>query len=134
MMASERCWTTMGSFLEAMGASKGDEMAPYLAEDVRWWFPPSAAEAVMVPRFVDGREGVLAILGHADSFFKQLVYTLVHVVEDGDMVAVHAGAHGETMAGRSYENEYQFLLRIRDGRIVEGWEFVDTAYAYSRNE
>jgi hypothetical protein len=124
----------MRSFFEAMGASKGDDMAPYLAEGVRWWFPPSAAEAGTVPRVVDGREAVLAILGHADRFFRHLAYTLEHVVEDGAMVAVHAGARGETMAGSPYENEYHFLFRSRNGRIVEGWEFLDTAYAYSRNE
>ena len=38
------------------------------------------------------------------------------------------------MAGRPYDNEYHFLFRSRGGRIVEGWEFLDTAYAYSRNE
>jgi len=33
-------------------------------------------------------------------------------------------------AGKPYENEYCFVLRYVDGRIVEGWEFVDTAHAY----
>jgi ketosteroid isomerase-like protein len=124
----------MRSFFEAMGASKGDEMAPYLTEDVRWWFPPSAAEAGAVSRVVDGRKPVLAVLGHADHFFKELAYAIEHVLEDGDMVAVHARARGRTMADRIYENEYHFLLHTRDGRIAEGWEFLDTAYAYSRNQ
>ena len=37
-----------------------------------------------------------------------------------------------TAAGKPYENEYCFVLRYVDGRIVEGWEFVDTAHAYDQ--
>ena len=80
-----------------------------------------------------GARCVLDILSHADRYFGRLQYEIDHLLEDGEMVAVHATASGETLIGRSYANEYMFLLRLRDGVIVEGWEFLDTAYAYSRN-
>jgi ketosteroid isomerase-like protein len=121
-------------FFAAMGASEGAAMVPLLADDARWWFPQSGAEAGAVPRLVEGRDAVLSILGHADAFFARLHYTLDHVLEDGEMVSVHATARGATLQGRSYENEYLFLFRLRDGVIAEGWEFLDTAYAYSRNQ
>jgi ketosteroid isomerase-like protein len=50
------------------------------------------------------------------------------------MVAVHARAQGTTLADRDYNNEYHFLFRMVNGRIAEGWEFLDTAYAYSLNQ
>jgi ketosteroid isomerase-like protein len=133
-MATERCNELFRTFFDAMETSQGDAMAVHLTDDVRWWFPQSAEGVGGIGHFVDGREPVLAILGHADKYFKHLVYTFEHVVEDGDMVAVHAKARGETVAGRSYANEYHFLFRISDGFIAEGWEFLDTAYAYSRNQ
>ena len=29
-------------------------------------------------------------------------------------------------------NHYHFLYRLKDGRIAEVWEHVDTAYAFAR--
>ena len=131
-MASNQCKEFCQNFLNAMGAVKTDVVAEYLAEDVRWWFPKSGASQG-VDHCVEGREAVLAILGHGDTYFKHLAFTAERVVEDGEMVAVHATADGETHGGNRYENEYIFLFRIVDGAIAEGWEFVDTAYVFSVN-
>jgi ketosteroid isomerase-like protein len=69
----------------------------------------------------------------APTWHLSVEYTLEHVLEDDDMVAVHATARGTTSIGHEYENEYHFLFRLEGGRIAEGWEFLGTAYVYARN-
>jgi ketosteroid isomerase-like protein len=126
-----------------MQTSKADVMEQYVAEDVRWWFPQSALGHLparhpqaarwsrMTDRCVNGRTAVLAIQGHPEISFKQIAFTFEHVLEDGDMVMVHATARGVTLDDNDYENEYVFLFRMSGDSIAEGWELLDTAYAYA---
>ena len=144
-MATEKCDEMFGQFFAAMGASDGETMAGFMSPTVRWWFPPSAIQRATAEHSVTrllghvpqrpevGREAVLAVVGHADHFYQTLEYTLEHIVEDHDMVAVHATARGMTAIGREYENEYHLLFRLEDGLIAEAWEFLDTAFVYARN-
>jgi ketosteroid isomerase-like protein len=144
-MATERCGDMFRRYFAAMGASDGETMAEFMTPAVRWWFPPSASQRATAEHSVTrllghvperpevGRDAVLAVVGHVDHFYQSLEYTLNHIVEDDDMVAVHATAHGVTAIGRDYENEYHILFRLEDGRIAEVWEFLDTAFVYARN-
>jgi len=40
--------------------------------------------------------------------------------------------HTRTKAGYDYDGPYHMLFRLRDGRIAETWEFLDTAYLAAR--
>jgi ketosteroid isomerase-like protein len=130
-MASNECRDYVRAFFDVLQASRGDEMREYFTEDVRWWLPKSVELSGRGQRCLDGREVVVAIVGHVDANFKEVAYTFDHLLEDGDLVALHATARGVRHPDQPYENEYVFLFRMSDGRIAEVWELLDTALIFS---
>lgn len=48
---------------------------------------------------------------------------------DGDHVLVLARGHAETTDGKVYANDYAFVFRMKDGRIVDVREYLDTKLA-----
>jgi ketosteroid isomerase-like protein len=132
-MASQQCKDRFRGFFDAMQASRADLLAEFMAEDVRWWFPQSTSHVIPVAHVggrVDGREGVLALLGHADSFFQKLDWRIDDILEDGDMVALRATLRAVTVSGEDYENEYAWMFRMSGDRIIEGREILDTRNLY----
>ncbi len=50
------------------------------------------------------------------------------MVAEGDKVAVEAESFGVLGNGRTYNNEYHFLLTVRDGKIAAVKEYLDTMH------
>jgi ketosteroid isomerase-like protein len=48
------------------------------------------------------------------------------VLADGDAVVVVWDGHGVANDGRPYENSYAWIMRMRDGEVVEGTAFYDS--------
>lgn len=57
-----------------------------------------------------------------------LAITPKAMVAEGDKVAVEAESYGEFQNGRIYNNEYHFLIEIRDGKISSVREYLDTMH------
>ena len=51
------------------------------------------------------------------------------ILADGDHVVVLAKGDAETVEGKRYDNDYCFVFRMKDGRIVEVREYMDTILA-----
>lgn len=51
------------------------------------------------------------------------------ILADGDHVVVLARGDAETVEGKRYANDYCFVFRMADGRIVEVREYMDTKLA-----
>jgi uncharacterized protein len=51
------------------------------------------------------------------------------IIADGDRVVVLARGEVKTVRGEDYNNDYCFVIRMRDGQIVEVREYCDTALA-----
>lgn len=47
---------------------------------------------------------------------------------EGDRVAVEAESFGEFPDGRVYNNEYHFLVLVRDGKVAAVKEYLDTMH------
>ena len=56
-------------------------------------------------------------------------YELGHITAEDDRVSVLAECHGRMINGEDYNNVYQWLAVVRDGRIVELFESLDSLYA-----
>lgn len=52
--------------------------------------------------------------------------TINNLVAEGDWVVAEMGGEAETKGGKPYNNAYCFLFRIRDGKIAEVREYMDT--------
>lgn len=118
--------------MAAMERMDAEAQGVLMTEDVQWWVPQSAVESSGLARPLAGKEAVVGLLGGAEAFFSEMHWTIDHVVAEGDHVAVHAHMQGRTASGNDYLNYYHFLYRLKDGRIAEVWEHVDTAYAFAR--
>ncbi len=58
-----------------------------------------------------------------------LKFTLHGLTAEGDRVAIEAESYGEHKSGKIYNNRYHFLMILKDGRIKEFREYMDTLHA-----
>jgi ketosteroid isomerase-like protein len=53
-------------------------------------------------------------------------FVIKAMTAEDDRVAVEAESEGMHVSGRLYGNQYHFLFRLRDGKVVELKEYMDT--------
>jgi ketosteroid isomerase-like protein len=64
------------------------------------------------------------------SFFPEgLRFTITAMTAEGERVAIEAESHGRHVSGKIYHNQYHFLMIIRDGKVGEFREYMDTMHA-----
>jgi ketosteroid isomerase-like protein len=75
------------------------------------------------------KDQVVAAAGRVlDVFPEGLKFTVHTVTAEADRVAVEAESLGRHISGKTYNNKYHFLLRWRDGKLVEMKEYMDTEH------
>lgn len=63
------------------------------------------------------------------AFPQGLTITVKRLTAEADRVAIEAESHGRHVSGKPYHNQYHILMRLRDGKIVEWREYMDTMHA-----
>ena len=58
-----------------------------------------------------------------------LRFTIDAMTAEDERVAVEAHSHGRHVSGKTYHNQYHFLLLIHDGKIHALKEYMDTMHA-----
>ena len=64
-----------------------------------------------------------------DSFPKGIIFNVVNLVAENDYVAAEVEGSAIHVSGKPYNNKYHFLLKIKDGEILELREYMDTQLA-----
>ncbi len=103
----------------------------YFTDDVVWHLPESVSVRAAMGPDLHGAE-VIALFGGSHQHYAERTWVIDHLIGEGDMVTLHGTMDGMTVSGNRYHNSYHFLFRLVDGRIAEGWEFLDTAYTFER--
>jgi uncharacterized protein len=100
-----------------------------LAPDVTWKIIGSTSWS----RTFHGKQSVLAdLLGPLNRQLAGRNTIAAHrILADGDFVVVEARGLNRTKAGKAYENEYCWVVRFRDGKMIEIVEYADTALVES---
>jgi ketosteroid isomerase-like protein len=115
------------AYFDAMG--RGDPSLPdLLTEDVTWWAPPSSP----LGGLHEGKDAVLKLMGSGIDLYDRnapMKIDISSMVAEGDRVCVEMTLEARTARGEEYLNHYHFAFRLRDGRICEVREHVDTLYA-----
>jgi hypothetical protein len=101
-----------------------------LADDVTWWI---AGKPAAQPAAGEHDKAWIARLfqrmtGQLDGPMRMTVKGLV---AEGGKVAVEVEGDGKLRDGRRYQNEYHFLMTVRDGRICAVREYLDTQHVYA---
>ncbi|MGH7916324.1 MAG: nuclear transport factor 2 family protein [Candidatus Binataceae bacterium] len=124
MSAEENKKVVMGLF-ESMNAGKADAVMGALADSATWWvagnFPLSGIKTKT-------QFGEL-IAGLGSQIDGALKLTPLGVTAEGDRVAVEAESMAKLRNGRTYNNKYHFLFIVRNGKIQEVKEYMDTMHA-----
>ncbi|HEX6703507.1 MAG TPA: nuclear transport factor 2 family protein [Albitalea sp.] len=114
-------------FLARFTAGDIDGALATLSDDATWRLPGKPGQMPVVGVFDKARIGKL--FRNMDAQLKSgLKMTPTGMVAEGDKVAVEAVSRGELRNGRVYEQEYHFLMVVRDGKIREVREYLDTQH------
>jgi ketosteroid isomerase-like protein len=99
----------------------------FVTDEVVWHLPNTVARAGLAQELRG--DDVRTLFRDAGLIYERpMTWDIGHVVADQDLVALHCTMHGRMTNGEEYHGSYHMLFRIADGRIAEGWEFLDTAY------
>lgn len=127
------------NFLMAMETRDLERIGACLAEDVvQHYQHPSNHndDGTQDAPSIVGRDNILHEIG---TYFHTLYragtvsMTVQTLVAEGDHVAARFVLKARTVrADDIYENYYFFLYRLRDGKVVEYWEYLDSKYAAAK--
>ena len=109
--------------------SKGNRkpFAEAMAEDFCWTIAGSSTWG----RTWEGKEAVLNQLMKPlfARFANTYTCTAHRMIAEGDYVVVEARGNVMTRSGRAYNNNYCYVCRLREGKLVELIEYMDTEMA-----
>ena len=123
-MSIEANKALVGKFWKAFSDGKTAEVLAMLAEDATWWVAGTTmlSKTYTKPQFADLLGGITPMAP------KGLSVTPKALCAEGDRVSVEAVSYGEFNNGRVYQNEYHFMMVIRDGKFVSVREYLDTEH------
>jgi len=106
-------------------------MSRIMTESAVWHVPPSCIPAYRGPH--RGIEAIHKLItGAGGDLFKKGTQraTIEHIVVEGEMGAAQFRQIAQITNGRDYDNLYSFFFRLKNGKISEVWENLDTGYFY----
>jgi hypothetical protein len=123
-------------FIESAPTSHSREsLSKYLHEDIRWTFP------VGCPPGVCGiHKGIGAVSDLLVQIFTEIYnadrfkYEFNEFFGNDEFAAARYRVIAEFANGSTYENDYALMARVREGKISELWEFLDTLSASQQFE
>lgn len=112
-------------FLDVLSNADIKRAGELCAEDVEFWVAGSLP-------FSGSRNKADALKGMAEVlpiFPDGLAFRIKALTAEGERVAIEASGEAKTARGDLYQQEYHFLLRARDGKVLEWREYFDTERA-----
>jgi ketosteroid isomerase-like protein len=125
IMGAEENKKVVASLFEAINTGNGAALMNLLADSATWWvqgnFPLSGTKTKAQFGELLGSLGTKVDGG--------LRLTPLGITAEGDRVAVEAESYGKMKNGKVYQNTYHFLFTVRDGKIQQAKEYLDTIHA-----
>ena len=106
-------------------SSGSDEYLNYYTDESLIW---TAGENA-----IGGSRSKSEVVGFAksvlDSFPEGITFNVVNLVAENDYVAAEVEGEAMHVSGKPYNNKYHFLIKIKDSKILELKEYMDTQLA-----
>jgi len=101
-----------------------------MSEEANWWIAGKPAE---LPAAGDHTTAQIARVFYAmkDQLKEGLRISVKSLIAEGDKVALEVESLGELKNGRVYNQQYHVLMTIRDGKINEVREYLDTQHVFA---
>jgi ketosteroid isomerase-like protein len=115
---------------QIFAALASGDARPYvaaMADDFRWIINGSS-------RWSKTYQGKAAVVNELFPILRAIMVDRIRTlayrfIADGDHVVVQARGDNVTRAGKPYRNSYCFVFTLKDGKLVEGIEYMDTDLA-----
>lgn len=76
------------------------------------------------------KEQICEVSGQVTGAFPEgLKFTIDNMIADDDLVVAEVQSNGQHVSGAYYHNEYAFIMKFRDGALLEVKEYFDTEAA-----
>ena len=112
-------------FIAALSRADTNWVLEHYADDMRMWTAGSLPFSG-----VHTKDEIRSLMdGILGAFPDGLEFRVKTLTAEEDRVAIEAESRGVHASGKPYHNEYHFLMRVRDGKIVEFKEYLDTLHA-----
>ena len=111
-------------FFRILSSGSQDYLDFYTEESIIWTAGENA---------IGGSRSKSEVVGFAksilDSFPDGISFKVVNLVAENDCVAAEVEGSAMHVSGKPYNNKYHFLLKIKDNKILELKEYMDTQLA-----
>jgi ketosteroid isomerase-like protein len=112
------------TLFENMSSLKIDAVLDAFAHDGRWWVLGGTYFGELLTKDQMRKSLRSMAIGVPNG----LNLKISRVIAEGDNVVVEADGNAPTAGGKTYANHYVWVLTIRDGKVLEGREFMDTLH------
>jgi len=114
-------------FLKRFGRNDVPGVLDMMDEECTWWI---GGKVELFPLAgVKSKDEMRGILGAiVEPMPNGLEMRLRATTAEGERVAAEVESYGEAANGRIYNNDYHFLFRVRDGKMIEIKEYLDTMH------
>jgi ketosteroid isomerase-like protein len=121
---TEASRATVLKFLEVFSSGDVPAILDMMTDDATWW----VAGTIPLSGTKDRKGFGEMLSGVSDTCKGPIKLTPHGVTAEGERVAVETESYAELNNGRIYNNQYHFLFRVRDGKIAEVKEYLDTMH------
>jgi ketosteroid isomerase-like protein len=108
-------------------------VAELFDDGLEWIAPEGNATAVASngPSHMIGKEAVMQFITSAfrKIFREEVYFEIRNIYADGNTVIVEQAFQARVANGNFYKNDYCFILELRDGRVRQVREYMDTQRA-----
>ena len=108
----------------AISAGDAEAFMNHMTDDVEWYFIGSHRFAGAMKGKEDIRKKLLEPLGNELTGLIQL--EIKQLIAEGDKVVAEMQGTSKSTAGKDYNNTYCIILTVKDGKIREMREYLDT--------
>ena len=111
-------------FFEALSAGSNKYLDFYTDDSVIWTAGDNAIGGTRTKKeIINFAQNILS------AFPSGITFKITGMTAEEEKVAVEVNGEAIHSSGQTYNNQYHFLLRIQDGKILELKEYMDTQLA-----
>lgn len=111
-------------FFEALSSGSEAYLDFYNDDSIIWTAGDNAIGGTRTKKeIIDFAQGILA------AFPSGISFNITGITAENERVAVEVSGESTHASGEAYNNKYHFLLKIKNGKILELKEYMDTQLA-----
>lgn len=124
MSEGERNKRIVLEILDEIGRGNLEKFRSQMADDIRYTITGSSPFSGTHSREQWWNEVVTPLIAKLES---NIHIELRNIIADGELVFTHSQGTARTKDGRPYNHVYGHLWKLKNGKIVEIYEWLDTA-------